>query len=284
MKQQIYPCLWLNGNAKEAAEFYCSVFPNSTITEESPMVVSFTSAGQKFMCLNGGPEFKPNPSLSFFVVCETKEEVAAAWRKLADDGSVLMPLDTYPWSEHYGWVQDRFGFSWQLSYGKLGDVGQKFTPALLFTGDNAGKAEEAVHFYTSLFTPSSITGILRYGPHEQNTEGQVKHAQFSLNGNVFMAMDSSFPHGFGFNEAVSLVVECEDQAEIDFFWDKLTEGGAESMCGWLKDRYGVSWQIIPSVLKELMRDHEKAPRVVKAFMQMKKFSIADLENAAALVV
>lgn len=284
MKQQIYPCLWFNGNAKEAAAFYCSVFANSTITDDTALVVAFASAGQKFMLLNGGPEFKPNPSLSFFVVCETREEVDATWRKLSDDGNVLMPLDAYPWSERYGWVQDRYGFSWQLSYGKPEDVGQKFTPVLMFTGNNAGKAEEAIQFYTGVFTPSSVRGILRYGPNEGDTEGHIKHAQFTLNGSVLMAMDSSYAHGFSFNEAVSLVVECENQQEIDFFWDQLTEGGTESMCGWLKDRYGVSWQIIPARLKEWMSDSEKAPRVAKAFTQMKKLDIAKLENAAEVAV
>lgn len=284
MKQQIYPCLWCNGNAKEVATFYSSVFAGSTITDENSMVVTFTAAGQTFMLLNGGPEFKPNPSLSFFVVYETTEEVDAAWRKLADDGKVLMPLDTYPWSSRYGWVQDRFGFSWQLSYGKREEVGQIFTPSLMFTGDNAGKAEEALRFYTNVFAPSSVTGILRYGPNEGDIEGRVKHAQFSLGGNVFMVMDSSHPHGFGFNEAVSFVVECKDQQEIDFFWNSLTAGGKESQCGWLKDRYGVSWQVVPEVLRTLMNDKEKAPRVVQAFLKMKKFDIAALENAAAEAV
>lgn len=284
MKQQLYPCFWLNGNAREAADFYCGVFSDSAVTEASPMVVNAALSGQKFMFLNGGPEFRPNPSLSFFVVCETVEEVDAAWRKLADDGTVLMPLDAYPWSSRYGWVQDRFGFSWQLSYGKLEDVGQKFTPSLLFTGDNAGKAEEAIRFYTSVFTPSSVTGILRYGPNEEDAEGNVKHAQFSLNGSVMMAMDSSFAHGFHFNEAISLVVECADQQEIDHFWNNLTEGGAESRCGWLKDRYGVSWQIIPEILKDLMENPEKRDRVVQAFLKMKKFDIAALEDAAGVVV
>ncbi|HEY1021057.1 MAG TPA: VOC family protein [Flavisolibacter sp.] len=284
MKQQIYPCLWCNGNAKEVATFYCSVFADSAITDENSLVVTFTAAGQKFMLLNGGPAFKPNPSLSFFVVYETVEEVDAAWRKLADDGKVLMPLDAYPWSSRYGWVQDRFGFSWQLSLGKLADVGQTFTPSLLFTGENAGRAEEALQFYTNVFTPSSVTGILRYGPNEGDTEGRVKHAQFSLGGNVFMVMDSSHPHGFGFNEAVSFVVECKDQQEIDFFWNSLTEGGTESQCGWLKDRYGVSWQVVPEVLGTLMKDSEKAPRVVEAFLKMKKFDIAALETAAGVTV
>lgn len=284
MKQQIYPCLWLNGNAKEVADFYCSVFASGAIVDASPMVVTIHLAGQKFMLLNGGTEFKPNPCLSFFVVCETVEELDAAWRKLADDGSVLMPLDAYPWSSRYGWVQDRFGFSWQLSHGKMEDVGQKFTPSLLFTGENAGRAEDAIRFYTGVFTPSSVTGILRYGPNEEDAEGRVKHAMFTLDSFVLMAMDSSFAHGFTFNEAISLVVECEDQQEIDRFWNSLADGGAEGRCGWLKDRYGVSWQIIPGMLKDLMQNPEKREQVVQAFLKMKKFDIAALEGAAGLAV
>ncbi len=279
MKQQIYPCLWFDGKAKEAAAFYCSVFPHTTITADTPMVVTFESAGQKFMCLNGGPTFTPNPSISFFVVCETAEELDSAWTKLANGGSVMMPLDAYPWSKKYGWVQDRFGISWQLSLGELQEVGQKFSPVLMFTGAQQGKAEEAIGFYTTVFEPSSVKGILKYNANDSDVEGTVKHAQFTLNKYVVMAMDSSMPHGFSFNEAISLVVECTGQEELDFFWHRLTEGGTESMCGWLKDRYGVSWQIVPAVLGELMSDKEKAPRVMKAFMQMKKFDIEELENA-----
>jgi predicted 3-demethylubiquinone-9 3-methyltransferase (glyoxalase superfamily) len=278
MKQTIYPCLWFNGNAKEAAQFYCAVFKDCQITADTPMVVSFEAAGQKFMCLNGGPTFTSNPSISFYVVCETIEEVQAAWRQLSDEGTIMMPLDSYPWSEQYGWVQDRFGISWQLSYGKMEEVGQKFTPTLLFTGAQQGRAEEAIHFYTSVFQPSSVVGIMRYGASDDDIEGTIKHAQFKLAGNVFMAMDSSLMHGFTFTEGISLVIECATQDEIDYFWNQLTNGGTESMCGWLKDRYGVSWQIVPSVLKELMQDSERAPRVVKAFMKMKKFKIEKLVN------
>ena len=279
MKQTIYPCLWFDGNASEAARFYSTVFTDCKITADTPMVVSFEAAGQKFMCLNGGPTFTPNPSISFFVVCETIEEVQSAWRQLTGGGKVMMPLDTYPWSEQYGWVQDRFGISWQLSYGKLEEVGQKFTPSLMFTEAQKGRAEEAIHFYTSIFEPSSVVGILRYGASDGDVEGTVKHAQFNLGGNVFMSMDSSLSHGFSFNEGISLVVECDTQEEIDFYWNRLTEGGAESQCGWLKDKYGVSWQIVPAILKELMQDSERAPRVMNAFMQMKKFEIDELVGA-----
>ena len=140
MANPIFPCLWFDGQAKAAAEFYCSVFKNSKIIDDTPMVVNFELDGKKFMGLNGGPQFK-------------------------------------------------------------------------------------------------------------------------------------------FNEAVSFVVECETQKEIDNYWEKLTEGGEESMCGWLKDKFGVSWQIIPAILGKLMSDPEKAPRVTQAFLQMKKFDIEKLMQA-----
>lgn len=279
MDNSIYPCLWFNGKAKEAAEFYCSVFNNSRITADTPMVVTFESAGQKFMCLNGGPEFSINPSISFFVIFETEQEVDEAWQKLAEGGKILMPLEKYEWSEKYGWVQDHYGVSWQLALGKIEEVGQNFTPTFLFTGEQSGKAEQAIEFYTSIFKNSSVEGILKYNAEDHDVEGTVKHAQFSLGKKVFMAMDSSLPHNFGFNEAISLVVECKTQDEIDYYWSKLTEGGAENMCGWLKDKFGVSWQIVPEILGKLMSDQEKAPRVMQTFMQMKKFEIEKLVNA-----
>lgn len=140
MKNPIFPCLWFDGNAKEAADFYCSVFPSSRILKDTPMVVTFDLNGRKFMGLNGGPQFT-------------------------------------------------------------------------------------------------------------------------------------------FDEATSFVVECETQEEIDYYWERLTDGGEESQCGWLKDRFGVSWQIVPTILEELMSDPERAPRVVDAFMKMVKFDIEALKRA-----
>ena len=275
----IYPCLWFNGNAKEAAIFYSSVFPDTKITDENPFVVNFESSGQKFMCLNGGSEFQINPSISFFVVCETIEEIDRSYEQLKEGGVVLMPLDKYDWSEKYGWVQDRFGTSWQLSFGKMEDVGQKFSPTLMFTGTQQGRAEEAIQFYTSIFDSSNVHGVSRYEAGEGDVEGTVKHAQFNLGQHVFMVMDSSLPHAFGFNEGISLVVECETQEEIDRFWNRLSEKGSEGQCGWLKDQFGVSWQIIPAILSQLMNDPERSQRVMQAFMRMKKFEIEKLLQA-----
>lgn len=192
-----------------------------------------------------------------------------------------MALDKYDWSEKYGWVQDRFGVSWQISYGKLSDVGQKFTPSLLFTKENFGKAEEALNFYTSIFPASSVEGILKFTA-EEGAEGKVKHAQFNLGKQVFMIMDAPGSHAFTFNEAISFFVSCNTQEEIDYYWEKLIAGGGqESQCGWLKDKFGLSWQIVPPVLMELHADKDpaKAARAMQAMMKMKKIIIADLEKA-----
>jgi predicted 3-demethylubiquinone-9 3-methyltransferase (glyoxalase superfamily) len=291
--QKITPFLWFDGKAEEAAKFYVSIFKNSKIVTMKPwgegspfpkeqiMNATFELDGQQFYAFDAGPQFKFNPSISFFVVCETEAETDDVWQKLVDGGNVMMALDKYDWSKKYGWLQDCFGISWQVSYGKISDVGQKFTPSLLFTGEQHGKAEAAVNFYTSVFDNSSITGILKYTAGENQAEGTVKHAQFSLSGQIFMAMES-MPHPFIFNEAISFFVSCKTQEEIDYFWQKLTaEGGQESMCGWLKDKFGVSWQIVPPVLGELLADKDpaKAKRVMQAMMQMKKIIIADLEKA-----
>ena len=281
LKKAIYPCLWFDGNAKEAAEFYCSVFSNATIEDENPMVVTFNSAGQKFMCLNGGPEFKFTPAISFYTIIPDESEIQAVWDKLIENGKALMPMDSYPWSKKYGWLQDKFGVTWQLTVDKPDYSDQKFIPALLFSGTNFGKAQEAIDFYTGIFDNSSVKLISRYGADDANgQEGTINHAQFELDGKLLAAMDTAIVQNFDFNEALSIVVECLDQAEIDYFWEKLVEGGGkENQCGWLKDKFGVSWQIVPEILPKLMSDPQRSGRVVQAFMKMKKFDIEKLKNA-----
>jgi predicted 3-demethylubiquinone-9 3-methyltransferase (glyoxalase superfamily) len=279
MKHNIYPCLWFDGNAKEVATFYCSVFKNSTITIDTPMVVMFEIAGKKIMGLNGGPMFSINPSISFFVTCESDEEIENSWRKLIDGGTAMMPLDKYPWAEKFGFVKDKFGMTWQLILPRTNTNNQKIMCSLLFVGEQFGKAESAIKFYTSLFPSSSIESLKLYETDKPAPEGSVEFGQFNLGNEKFVAMDGFGDHRFQFNEGLSFVVECDTQEEIDNYWNKLTEGGSESQCGWLKDRYGVSWQIIPSILSKLMSDEEKRPSVMQAFLKMKKFDIETLLKA-----
>lgn len=279
MKNKIYPCLWFDGKAKEAAEFYISVFGNGKITVDTDMVVNFELSGQKFMGLNGGSQFKPTPAISFMVVLEDKQELENIHGQLADGGFVMMPLDKYDWSEKYSWVQDKFGFSWQLMYGKLSEVhGQKFVPTLMYCGDHQGQAAQAMEYYLSLFKDTHVDGVLKYDSGEM--QGQVMHAQFKLENQVFAVMDSGVPQNFTFTEGISLVNECNTQDEIDFFWDEFAKEGQESMCGWIQDKFGVWWQIFPEVVEKIMTDPQKMPRAMEAVMKMKKFDLEAYMKAA----
>lgn len=298
--QKIIPNLWFDGQAEEAAKFYASLFKNSRIghisrygkagfeihgqPEGRVMTVEFELEGQKFVGLNGGPQFKFTPAVSFLVACQSKSEVDAFWEGLSFGGTVLMELGEYPFSQWYGWTQDRYGLSWQVM--AMGDcpITQKITPTFMFVGDVCGRTEEAVRFYASLFSGSNVGEILRYGKNEEpDREGTVKHIGFTLEGQEFAAMDSAYPHQFSFNEAISFMVNCANQQEIDRFWETLSLGGDPNaqQCGWLKDKYGVSWQIVPNILDEMMRDPDpkKAELVTAAFLKMKKLDIAELRKA-----
>ena len=279
MINPVYPCLWFDGNAKEAADFYCSIFSNSKITINTPMVVNFQLKGLKIMGLNGGPMFKINPSISLLVTCASDDETETTWNKLIEGGHAMMPLDTYPWSEKYGWVVDKYGMTWQLMKGGLPEGVPKIIPTLLFVGAQYGKAQDAMKHYTSIFSDSKIFEPQLYKAGDGQPEGTLKFGHFALQQSMFAAMDGFGAHQFKFNEAVSLVVECDTQDEIDHCWNKLTVGGQESRCGWLVDAYGVSWQIIPKIIASLMSNPEKAPHVMQAIMQMKKIDIATLLNA-----
>lgn len=292
--QKIVPYLWFHNQAEEAADFYTSLFDNSDVTEltrydqasaeasgqpaGSVMTVSFRLAGQQFVALNGGPHFNFTPAVSFFVNCETEEEIDHLWQQLSAGGQTLMPFQEYPFSGKFGWTNDRFGVSWQLN---LAPAAQKITPFLLFVGDQHGRAEEAVNLYTTLFDDADLIHIQRYGPDQDEPEGTVMNAVFSLAGQHFMAMDSAHQHAFTFTGAISFLVNCEDQAEIDHLWDAFTDGGEEGQCGWLNDRFGLSWQIVPTALFDLLNhpDPEKARRATEAMLQMKKIDLPKLQKA-----
>ena len=280
MTNQIYPCLWFDGKAKEAAEFYCSIFSNSKITTDTPMVVKWEIEGTTVMGLNGGPMFSINPSISLFVTCDSAEETERTWNSLMEGGTAMMALDKYPWSEKYGWVADKYGMTWQIMQGKLPEGMRKLIPNFLFANEQYGKAVEAINTWTSIFPNSKAHELMLYKEGEAQPAGNLMFGHFTLANTLFSAMDGVGDHKFKFNEGVSLVVECDDQQEIDECWDKLTaNGGKESMCGWLSDKFGVSWQIVPKIIGALMTDPEKGPRAMQALMKMKKLDIAALQNA-----
>lgn len=290
--QNITPFLWFNDNAVEAAKFYTKLFKNSKIHGDakydeagaevsgkkkgSVMTVDFQLEGQQFAALNGGPTFTFTPAISFFVNCATKKEVDTLWSKLSDGGTIRMELDKYPWSERYGWTQDKFGVDWQIMLGKSN---QKITPCLLFVNKRFGTAEKAIEHYKKIFKTFKQISLEKYGKNEPNT-GAIKHARIALNGYEFALMDGPGKHAFDFSQATSFIINCETQKEVDHYWESLSEGGEKQPCGWLIDKHGIAWQVVPTILNKLMSDPKKSEAVMKAMLKMTKLDIKKLEQAA----
>ncbi len=305
MKHKIIPHLWYDKEAKEAAEFYISAFgalglPDTHIQSvrtihDTPSgdcdIVTFEIAGQQFMSISAGPYFKFNPSISFILNFDpgkdpkAKEHLDQLWAKFSEGGKALMELQEYPFSKHYGWIVDKYGLSWQLMLTNPDGEERPFiTPSLLFVKQKSGKAKEAREYYLSVFR-NAKEGASTY--YEADTpvnqkKGDVMYTDFKLENMWLAAMDGGDPHEFDFNEAVSFIVNCDTQEEIDYYWEKLSAVPESEQCGWCKDKFGVSWQIVPTAMEEMMKsgDQEKINRVTQAFLKMKKFDIAELEKAA----
>ena len=297
-KQGIRPHLWFNKEAREAAEFYCAVFPDSeisniTVLRDTPSgeseVVSFQLGGQPFMAISAGPFFTFNPSISFILNfdpskdTEARKHLDGIWDQLAKGGKVLMPLQELPFSKRFGWVEDRYGLTWQLILtNPEGEERSFITPALMFSGEKTGRAEEAIAFYLSVFRNARMGAFNRFpAGMEPDREGAVQFADFMLENTWLAGMDSAYDHGFDFNEAVSFIVSCQDQETIDYYWEKLSAVPEAEQCGWLKDKFGISWQIVPTAMDEMMSagTPEQIDRITRAFLPMKKLIISDLEKA-----
>lgn len=303
--QKITPHLWFDKEAKEAATFYTSVFPDSNVTSTTVIrdtpsgdcdIVSFDIWGHPFMSISAGPLFKFNPSVSFMVNFdpllfkdspspekEARKKIDEVWGRLSEGGIALMPIDKYPFSERFGWIQDKYGVSWQLILTDPGgDPRPAILPALIFVGHNVGRAEEAVNFYLSVFKDSKKGLVFRYDKdQEPDQEGTIMFSDFMIENCWLAANDSAHQHNFQFNEAISFIVRCENQKEIDYYWEKLSAVPEAEQCGWLKDKYGLSWQITPASMDQMLadKDSKRRARVTQAFLQMKKFDLAKLERA-----
>lgn len=286
--KKIYPCLWFDGRAEEAVKLYTSLFKNSKIgksakvSEEvaavsgnkagSTLTVEFELAGLRVLAMNGGPAVPFSPALSFFVWCDTEAEIDGYWKALSNGGKVRMGLDKYPWAPKYGWTADKFGMEWQFI---LNRNKQKIAPAFLYVDEMFGKGEEAIKFYLSVFKNSKIESMTK---NEQTKT--VMHSIFNLEGQDFALMEGEGKHGHKFNDSLSFIVNCENQAEIDYYHDALLKGGTPSQCGWLKDRFGVSWQIMPKELSNWITG-PNAKRVFAEVLKMgSKIDFKTLEKTA----
>lgn len=284
--QYIKTCLWFDIQGEEAARFYCSILKDGQIErtipygkaashasgqpEGSVMTVDFTIGNLPFMALNGGPHFRFNPSISFVVGCESEAEMEKLWTKLGQ--SVRMELATYPFARKYGWCEDRFGVNWQLIWGP---DRQRISPALLFSNQKYGKAEEAIHFYMSNFPNSRVLSIAK----DEKTKA-VLHARLLLSGHEFVIMEGPIDPATAFSPAVSFVLGCDSQEEIDVMWDQLSADPENEQCGWLTDRYGVSWQVVPKDLGKMLFEEDPVTRerLMSAILGMKKIEILRLRR------
>lgn len=293
----IKPHLGFDQDAKQAAEFYTSFMPDSAINYANhfPMaggqceVVDFTIAGQPFFGISSGHKLGINPSISFMINFDPSRNPDAAqnideiWNKLIEKGKVMMPLDSYPFSKRYGWVEDKYCVSWQLILtDPTGEDRPVIVPSLLFTEPMAGKADEAIDFYCSVFKDSQ-RGNTAPRPEDMGPDkaGTLMFADFYIDKTWLAAMDSAHQHGFNFNDAVSLLIPCETQEEIDYYWSALSAGGEARQSGWLKDKYGVSWQVASTVMLDALKNGspEQIERVTQVFMTMKKVDIVTLQRA-----
>lgn len=298
--QKIVPNLWFQGNAAEGVEFYEHALPNTRVGDTSHypteglldfqedfagelLTAVLEIDGYQVLLINAGEEFKPNSAISFLLNFDpsrdgnAKATLKGVWDRLSQGGTVLMPLDEYPFSKYYGWVQDRYGVSWQLMLTNPDGEPRPFlTPSLMFGGQAQNRAHEAANYYIATFNDSALGHLVPYGDQTgPATAGSVMYSDFTLEGQWFSAMDSGVEQDFSFTPGVSLMVNCKDQEEIDRLWEALSVVPGAEQCGWCMDQFGVSWQIAPADMDELM----KQPGAFERMLEMKKLDIAGLRGS-----
>ena len=264
MDQVITPAMWCDGTADEAAQFYADVFHDASIAEQAPGLAATVSIhGFKLSLINGGNQYAPNPSIScilnFDPLLFGGEEQARAYLdelyERLSTGGVLMELGEYPFSPRYAWVRDRFGMTWQLMLTDPdGDPRPFVIPSFMFGGTNHANAEEATDAWIALFDNARRGALYRYEEGGPLDAGTVMFTDFTLRGTWMAATDSGTFHDFTFTPGVSMIVSCRDQEEIDRYWAGLSAVPEAERCGWCVDRWGVSWQVVPHNIAELMAD------------------------------
>lgn len=289
--QKIIPHLWYDKEAIEAAKWYVELFEDSGIIHTGTLsdtpsgdaqTVDFMLAGMRFSAISAGPYFTFNPSISIMVASSSPEEVDMLHSSLSAGGTELMQLGEYPFSKRYAWIQDKYGLSWQIMLVEDIKEHQRIRPVLLFTEDVCGRAEEALSYYLSIFEGSSKGDVNYYQTGEaMDHRAKINYSELNIQGNQIIAMDHEQGGDFTFNEAFSFMIPCADQAEIDYFWDKLSFVPEAEQCGWVKDQFGISWQIVPDNMEDIMANgtQEEIKRITEAFLKMKKLDIAALEKA-----
>ncbi len=264
MDQRIIPAIWCDAAADEVARFYADVFREGSVVEQAPGLAATVSIhGFRLSLINGGDQYAPNPSLScilnFDPLLFGGEDQARAYLdelyERLSGGGVLMELGEYPFSPRYTWVRDRFGMTWQLMLtDPAGEPRPFILPSFMFGGTNHANAEEATEAWIALFDDAHRGALRRYEEGGPMEAGTVMFTDFTLRGTWMTAMDSGAFHDFTFTPGVSMIISCRDQEEIDRCWTGLSAVPEAERCGWCVDRWGVSWQVVPDNIAELMAD------------------------------
>ena len=282
MAQLITPAIRCNGDADEAARFYADVFREGSVVEEVPGLAATVSIhGFRLSLINGGDQYAPNPSIScilnfdpllFGGEDQARTYLDELYERLST-GGVLMELGEYPFSSRYAWVRDRFGMTWQLMLtDPAGEPRPFILPSFMFGGTNHANAEEATEAWIALFDDAHRGALYRYEEGGPMEAGTVMFTDFTLRGTWMAAMDSGAFHDLTFTPGVSMIVSCRDQEEIDRYWTGLSAVPEAERCGWCVDRWGVSWQVLPHNIAELMADASTREKL----LHMGKINLAGL--------
>ena len=260
----------------------CRCLPRGSVVEQAPGLAATVSIhGFRLSLINGGDQYAPNPSIScilnFDPLLFGGEDQARAYLdelyERLSAGGVLMELGEYPFSPRYAWVRDRFGMTWQLMLtDPAGEPRPFILPSFMFGGTNPAKAEEATEAWIALFDDAHRGALRRYEEGGPMEAGTVMFTDFTLRGTWMAAMDSGAFHDFTFTPGVSMIVSCRDQEEIDRYWTGLSAVPEAERCGWCVDRWGVSWQVVPHNIAELMADAATREKI----LQMGKIDLACL--------
>lgn len=298
MKNKIVPHLWFDTDAIHGIQFYTSLFRDSAITYQDILrdtpsgdcdIVMFHIGEQEFEAINGGPFFTHNPTQSLMVNfdpgrhADAKAYLDHVWEGLIEGGHIRIPLGSYPFSKHYGWVKDRFGIEWQLILtNEEGDERPFIMPCLSFSGERYKQAEAAGAFYVETFESGRRGTLYLYEDgQELQEEGAVMFSDIHIEDCWMVLMDGPMPPEAVFNESMSYIIYCENQEEIDGYWEKLSAVKEAEQCGWIKDKFGISWQITPIAYRDWMltKDDGAKDRMMQAILNMKKLDIQTIEAA-----
>jgi predicted 3-demethylubiquinone-9 3-methyltransferase (glyoxalase superfamily) len=273
-----FTCIWFQEEAAEAAAFYTQVLPDTRITHESGLSIELTCMGTRFLFLQGAQDLQSNRTQSLFLYAGSAEQAAKCVEALSTHGEIIMPFGTYPWASHYAWIVDRFGIQWQIDGDPIRSS-QKIVTTVMFANEQKNRVSSMLAQYATIFPNFIELMRIPAGPDIDPAPDAVSFAQYKIGSTVFNTMASPLPVTGQFNQRFSQILICDTQESIDYYWDALGAGGNYGMCGWLEDRWGLAWQIIPAELRSWLRDASTSNRVMEALKRMQKIDINALRQS-----